>query len=117
MSSETWACFDCRETVRRPNYTKAEVLCPDCGLPCVNLGHKLRLPPKRQTKAWQEIRAELRKSASTEAELKEQLRLERMRTLREEIARLKAKGPNAGREKQIRMLRLELASFEQNDNT
>ncbi len=111
MSNETWACFECRETVRRPGYARAAVLCPGCGKACKNLGHKLRMPSKRHSKAWQELLSSLQEARITAKEYEQQVRLKTMRELNAEIARLEAKGTNAGREKQIRLLRRQLAKL------
>jgi hypothetical protein len=111
MSNVTWACFECRETVRRPGYTRAAVLCPTCGEPCRYLGHKLRTPPKRQAKAWRELLTEVQQQAVACAEPRQQLRLRQVREIQTEIARLEAKGPNEGRAKQVRSLRRQLAKL------
>lgn len=112
MRNATWACFECRETVRRPGYSRATVLCPICGQPCRYIGHKLRMPPKRQARAWHELRASIQQEVIARAECQQQLRLQKMRELRAEITRLEAKGPNEGRAKQVRQLRQELAKLE-----
>ena len=109
MSNATWACFECRETVRRPGYTRAAVLCPNCAQPCRYLGHKLRMPPKRQAKAWRDLLADLRQKSLARADAQQRARLQRMREIRGEIDRLKARGPNAGRAKQVGLLRRRLA--------
>jgi hypothetical protein len=111
MSNATWACFDCRETVRRPDYTRQAVLCPSCGQSCRYLGRKICLPPKRQVKKWQELLSALQQHAIATRELKHKLRLQQMRKLRAEIARLEAKGPHVERAKQVRVLRRRLAAL------
>ena len=106
MANLNWVCFDCRETVRRPAYTPGPVLCPSCGEQCRCLFHRLRVPPKNQVKAWRELRLSLQQQRAEIAEHKRELRMQRARELRAEIARLEAKGPNNG--KQVRLLRRQL---------
>ena len=103
-----WVCFDCRETVRRAGYSAAPVLCPSCGQQCRCLLHRLRVPAKNQAKAWRELRLSLQQQREDIAEYKREVRMQRARELRAEIARLEAKGPNPGRAKQVRLLRRQL---------
>ena len=108
MNNATWACFDCRSTVRRLAYTREAVPCPSCGVACRYLGHKLRMPTKRNTKAWKELLLAIQEEAIYQNEWQKHLHLSRIRELRTEIARLKSKGPNKGREKQIRLYERQL---------
>jgi hypothetical protein len=66
------------------------------------------MPPTRHAKAWQELLADIQQERLARAEHQQQVRLQRMRELQAEIARLEAKGPNPGRAKQVRLLRREL---------
>ncbi|HJT76468.1 MAG TPA: hypothetical protein VJ739_04630 [Gemmataceae bacterium] len=70
------------------------------------------MPPKRQAKAWQKLLADIQQNAIARAEQQQQLRLRRMREIREEIDRLEAKGPNEGRAKQVRLLRRQLLGLQ-----
>ena len=112
MSSATWACFECRETVRRLAYTRAAVLCPNCGQSCRYLGHHLRMPPKRQAKAWREVFVALQKAALAGAELDLAQRRQRIRDIQQEIDRLESMGPNEGRAKQVRLLRRKIEKLQ-----
>jgi hypothetical protein len=67
------------------------------------------MPSKRQAKAWSELLVRIQQETIEAREREQQERLERTRQLTAEIARLQSKGPNAGREKQIRLLRRQLA--------
>jgi hypothetical protein len=64
----TWVCFDCREAVRRPTQHKAAVPCPSCRQPCRYVGTETPLPPKRDAKAWQKLRARINASANAARE-------------------------------------------------
>lgn len=108
MSSATWVCFECRETVRRSRYTRAAVRCPSCGHSCRYVGHKLRIPPKTQPKAWQKLRDELQQEAIARVDSEPLIRLQNRRALQAEIDRLEARGPNEGRARQVRLLRRRL---------
>jgi hypothetical protein len=55
MHNSTWACFDCREAVRRPDYTVEEIHCPTCNEKMSYLGDRVRIPAKRQAKAWRKL--------------------------------------------------------------
>ena len=111
MRNSTWACFDCRETVRRSPFTREAVRCPSCSLLCRYVAHKLRMPPKRNVKAWAELLIKLQEDAIANAEEEQLLRLERVRKIRAEIDRLEELGPNEGRAKQIGLLRRQLAKL------
>ncbi len=111
MSNVTWVCFECRTTVRRPSYGKEAVLCSSCGKTCRDVGYKLRLPPKRQTKQWRELLVAIQQEARANTEEKLLTRLRWIRALQSEIACLEAKSPNEGRAKQIRLLRQKLAKL------
>ena len=108
MANATWACFECRETVRGSDFTRATVLCPCCGQPCRHVGHKLRMPAKRDAKAWKDLLNALQQGIIEKAERDQLLRLQRIRELHTEIDRLEAMGPNEGRAKQVRLLRRQL---------
>ena len=113
MSNATWACFDCRETVRRPGYAERRVLCPNCGEPCRYLGTKWRLPPKSRAKQWQELLETIQQQAIECVQTEAQLRRQRVREIKAEIKRLEAKGATEGRAKQVRFLRRQVAYYAQ----
>ena len=52
MHNATWACFDCRETVRRPDHTLKDIYCANCKAKMGYLGYRVRVPAKRQVKEW-----------------------------------------------------------------
>jgi hypothetical protein len=104
MRNATWVCFNCREAVRRVPWPQTVVPCPQCGQPCRNLGHKVRIPPKRQAKAWSELQQEVWRRAVVAQEREAQSRLERLRYLRDYIRQLRDRGPNETRDRRIRQL-------------
>lgn len=108
MSNTTWVCFECREAVRRPGYTPATVLCPKCGQPCRNIGHRIRLPLKRAAKAWEKLRASWQEQSIAEAERLHRYRVRQIHRIEQEIARLGAMPANEGRQKRIGLLRKRL---------
>src|SRR4051812_2481606 len=108
MNNSTWACFDCREAVRRSEYSEFAVPCPQCGQNCRYMGDKIRLPAKRQAKAWKELLVDLQQRSSANTERQALRRLERMRAIQDEIKHLIDRGLNPGREKHVRSLRKEL---------
>lgn len=106
MSSVTWACFDCRMTVRRPGAQPAR--CPGCGAACENLGVKIPVPSKRDAKGWEKVRLHLLAvRRRRERQIKEAYESSR-RHLTEQIAKLQALPPNPGRLKSLALLRRKL---------
>jgi hypothetical protein len=67
------------------------------------------MPPKRHAKAWRELLKGLQEKAIVLKERNQQIKRQRVREIRQEIDRLEAKGPNPGRAKQVRLLRLQLS--------
>src|SRR5262245_12469668 len=59
MSNATWACFDCRQVVRRPTYPRKTVPCPLCRRSCFCLGRKIPVPPKGKIAARAKLRSEM----------------------------------------------------------
>lgn len=112
MGTAAWVCFECRTAVRRDTQYDGDVPCPNCGRLCVYLGYKIPVPPKRKRREWLRLRTQL--SAEKAArELDAYLVRDREKNaLRQEIARLVAKGPNPGRASTIRRLQRRLAWLE-----
>ena len=108
MSNTTWVCFECREAVRRPGSTHTAVLCPKCGQPCRNVGHRIRLPSKRAAKAWETLRASWQEQSIAEAECLHRYRVRQIHRIEQEIARLQTMPANEGRQKRIGLLRKRL---------
>jgi hypothetical protein len=105
MSNITWVCFDCRQAVRRPGYAPAAVRCPSCGTKCRNIGYKIRLPSKRDAKAWQALRASLQEQAIADVEYSSIHRVRSIHGMEQEIARLEAMPVHPDRRKRIASLR------------
>ena len=59
MSSWTWVCFDCRRTVRRSMAGNKAVRCPECAGECTSIGYKIRVPVRRDKKAWAKLQKNL----------------------------------------------------------
>ena len=87
------------------------VPCPKCAQPCRNIGHKIRLPSKRASKAWEALRASLWKQNIVEAENRRRYRVRSIHAIEHEIARLQAMPVNEGRCKQIASLRKRLTEI------
>jgi hypothetical protein len=71
----------------------------------------MRMPPRRQPKAWLQLRAALQQEAAAKTEQIQLIRLQQLREVHQEINRLEAMGPNEGRAKQIRLLRRRLSKL------
>jgi len=92
-SNATWASFDCRETVRRPDYALRKVLCPKCGQGMGYLGYRIRIPSKRQAKAWRKLAHAIIGPSGSLARSKDRERAQLIERLEEEIARLETAPP------------------------
>ncbi len=111
MGNATWACFDCREAVRRPTHYAEAVPCPQCGVDCVCLGTKIRIPARSDKKAWQELRVSLRDNRHAALERAERMRVLQRHSLEQQIAELEARPPNDGRKGTLQQLRKQLESL------
>ena len=111
MSNTTWACFDCREGVRRPTHHPKAVPCPQCGQDCVCLGTKIHIPSKRDDRAWQALRILIREARHAALERVERMRVEHRHRLERLIAVVESRPGNDGREGTLRRLRSKLASL------
>jgi hypothetical protein len=109
MNNSTWACFECREAVRRPGYTLKDIHCPICGEKMGYLGDRIRIPSKRQVKAWRK----LRESVHGGLKGKEWQRNSRIKRLEDDIARLEASPPGATRARKIKAYKKQLAALMQ----
>jgi hypothetical protein len=113
MSSRTWACFACRLTVRRPATYGRETLtesvaCPECGRECFNLGYKIRVPKRRDDRAWEELRAQIFDAEEEQAEEAAADSVRLQHTLEQRIAELESRPSDPQRERLIRDLRRQL---------
>lgn len=52
-------CFDCRRTVRRSAVGGKAVRCPECAEECTSIGTKIRVPVRRDKKAWAKLQKNL----------------------------------------------------------
>lgn len=55
MKNNTWVCFTCRTSYRRPDTTQITVKCACCREYCVNLGFQTPVPKKRDVKSWNKL--------------------------------------------------------------
>lgn len=113
MSNRTWACFECRQSVRRPAKYGEEALaevvaCPQCGKNCVHIGYRIPLPPRRDEKAWASLRADLLRSDQERQQRSEEATVRSRHQIEKEISRLEERPDNAERSKLIRKLRRRL---------
>ena len=109
MSNATWACFDCREAVRRPTQHADAVPCPRCGNPCRGLGTKVRVPTKDDERAWQDLRVRVREERLANAERAALMRVRLRHGLEQQIAEVEARSSNEARYRTIHFLRKQLA--------
>ena len=111
MSNHTWACFDCRISVRRIATHAGAVPCPHCGSPCECLGTKIPVPPKNSPKDWDQLRTHLGKARRQRAlQIEERLAFDK-EFLARQIAKLQALPANPGRSKEIRLLQKRLEAL------
>ena len=100
MGNASWVCFDCRESVRRPCHYEADVPCPRCAQICRCIGTKIPVPPKRDAKAWRELRESLDANAIRFAESQHRRQIRQRRSLGKEIKRAGARANSEGRPKE-----------------
>jgi hypothetical protein len=117
MRSNTWVCFECRLSVRRPLGFAGSAPCPECGGTCVDIGYKIRIPSRRATRAWSQLRDDLRRAALTNLERSGRAKTRRKHELEKQtyeierrISELETKPRNSGRSGLIRQLRRRLAA-------
>ncbi len=110
MGNSAWICFDCREAVRRDTQYRGDVPCPKCGTHCYCLGYKIPVPPKRDVKTWDELRAQLREELHIKQAQALEQSVRRRHQIEQEIAKLEALPNNAGRQAAIRELHKRLES-------
>ncbi len=111
MGNATWACFDCREAVRRPTHYLDAVPCPQCGHACRCLGTKIRIPAKGDERAWRDLRVGISEQRLADQERSDRMRARRRHRLERQIAELEARPANEGRDRALQLLRERLASM------
>ncbi|MCP4902107.1 MAG: hypothetical protein GY906_34505 [bacterium] len=109
MSNRTWGCFDCRKTVRRDSFIEETPICPDCGVTCIYIGYQIPIPPRRDQKAWSELREQLRSEAMLRQEVARIRGVKGRHALEHEITRIEAMSENPGRQALLTQLRKQLA--------
>jgi hypothetical protein len=122
MLNRIWACFDCRLAWRHPTWKWAAVVYPEsigdvglgrvrcakCRELCVNLGPAIKLPPKRDEKAWARLRAQLGKRRAAILREMDRRRVRRRHELEQRVRDLKARPKNEACERMIRELKKQL---------
>jgi hypothetical protein len=108
MANATWVCFDCRESVRRPTHYKADVPCPRCAQICQCIGTKIPVPPKRNARAWCDLRKALDAQAVRLAVNQFRRRVHERHSLEQEIKRLNARPKSEGRVRAVQLLKRRL---------
>ena len=108
MSSFTWACFDCRLTVRREVVAKSDTLCPECGSQCVCLGMKLRVPRRRAVAEWRALEVGLRGEQRLNELWAGWEAVRRRHAIERQISELERRETNSERERAINKLRRQL---------
>ena len=103
----TWACFECRTTVRRQPSAES-VRCASCGKDCEHLGTKVPIPRKTDKKGWEAL---LERFLRTKREVAQDIyerRVELTHATEREIARLETLPHNEGRRVAVRELKKRL---------
>jgi hypothetical protein len=111
MSKRNYVCFNCRTAVRREQYIDRDVLCPDCGKPCENIGYKIPVPAKSKPQEWEDLRERFYAERRDQAEQERIYGVQRRHELENEIAELEGRPSNAGRSAAIKRLRRILQSL------
>ena len=111
MRNANWACFACREAVRRPEDHAEVIPCPRCGLACVCLGTRVPVPPKDDARAWRELGESLREARRADAGRREEARVRLRHRLERQALALEARPPDEARARALRLLRERLASL------
>jgi hypothetical protein len=75
-AKHTFVCFDCQTAYRRLK-REAIPVCGKCGKECRRLGWKIKLPPKRDVKAWAQLREDYFKALK---EFESAIAVERVRS-------------------------------------
>jgi hypothetical protein len=107
MSKATWACFDCRKTVRLAYGDPAKVRCAFCHKPMTNIGYKIPVPKRRNIKRWKQLHARLNaRSADYETYLHEyaSAHARRKSVIARRILAMKARPRTPGRTRELRRL-------------
>lgn len=108
MGNAAWVCFDCRESVRRPTHHTADVPCPKCAQTCRCIGTKIPVPPKRDVRAWRQLRESLDAQTIRAAESQHERKTRQRHSIEQEIERLEARPKNDGRTRAVRLLKRRL---------
>lgn len=109
MSSTQWVCWDCRRIVRRARMATKAPRCSQCGGGTVDVGMRLRLPPRDDERGWRALRAKRRLDESARSDERRVALVRSRHDLEKRIAALEARPPNAERERTVRVLRRHLA--------
>ncbi|MEQ8768066.1 MAG: hypothetical protein RL885_29450 [Planctomycetota bacterium] len=108
MSRSNWACFHCREALRRETSLEEPVACPSCGDPCQRLGTRYRVPPRDDGRGWARLKETWQARTRSGAESSARERVRRIHDLERRIAELKALPDNRERAKLLTELRKSL---------
>jgi len=85
--------------------------CAMCGRPCTDLGHRIPVPPKRDSKAWAELQHQLEAQAIAQASAMYERNVRRRHELERQLAALQALPTSEGRQRSIRDLRRQIESL------
>jgi Fe-S-cluster containining protein len=94
--------------VRRSTYYSREVPCPRCGKACRYLGYKIPVPPKRDERAWRELREQLQREKANAVEFFHLRRVRERHEFEKLLAKLQTRPSNPGRTRMIRKLKRQL---------
>lgn len=111
MGNASWACFDCRQVMRRPTHHRGDVLCSRCGLPSRYLGYKIRIPAKSTPEAWTRLRESMAKAARSQVRSQQEKQAREQHDIEHQIADLQGRQLNAERTRLINALRKQLKNL------
>ena len=107
----TWACFDCRLTVRRPTQYKGLVPCLRCGGTTRCLGTKIPVPSKKAADEWRKLEDRLRQSDREAMDWVRRNRVRRRHQLEKRIADLRLMPTSPKRTQALKALEEKLSTL------
>lgn len=110
MPNRSWVCFGCRRIVRQP-WREEGVTCATCGEPCLCLGDRLALPPRRNVAEWAALEERVQAASTWIAEEGYRVRVRRRHELEQQVARLEPEAVTPWRRERLDRMRVELADL------
>jgi hypothetical protein len=107
-SNSNWVCFDCHLSIREPSSSGRTLKCLRCGGDCFNLGRKVAIPKKGDTRAWRKLHLDCRERQLSSMENRTKYQVHRIHSIERRVAKLKQLPASIGREKLIQNLESQL---------